>query len=96
MHLRLPGFGNEGPTLEIFQYGQYAEATPPAANRLGLGHIAFAVDDVDAVRNDVLVAGGESVGEVVTLTITETRSVTFAYVKDPEGNIIELQRWSER
>jgi predicted enzyme related to lactoylglutathione lyase len=95
-HLRLPGFGEKGPTLEIFQYGEHADSGPAAVNRPGFAHIAFAVDDVKAARDAVLSAGGGSVGEVVTLPITATRSVTFAYVTDPEGNIIELQRWSDQ
>jgi catechol 2,3-dioxygenase-like lactoylglutathione lyase family enzyme len=95
-HLRLPGMGETGPTLEIFEYGQHADSGPAAVNRPGFAHIAFAVDDIRAARDAVLSAGGGSVGDVVTLFITETRSVTFAYVTDPEGNIIELQRWLDQ
>jgi predicted enzyme related to lactoylglutathione lyase len=96
VHLRLPSLEDDGPTLEIFEYGELAKSAPAAINRPGFAHIAFAVDDVEATRSDVLAAGGGTVGEVVTLPITEARSVTFAYVMDPEGNIIELQRWSDR
>jgi catechol 2,3-dioxygenase-like lactoylglutathione lyase family enzyme len=94
VHLRLPGFEDAGPTLEIFEYDQRLDSPPVAANQRGLGHIAFAVDDVKAARNVVLAAGGSSVGELVTLAVSESCAVTFAYVRDPEGNIIELQRWS--
>lgn len=94
VHLRLPGFGDEGPTLEIFQYDQSLDNPQPAVNQRGLAHVAFAVADVGAAREAVLAAGGSSVGELVTLPISGTRAVTFAYVRDPEGNIIELQRWS--
>jgi catechol 2,3-dioxygenase-like lactoylglutathione lyase family enzyme len=94
-HLRLPGSGEEGPTLEIFQYDQHLERPSIAVNRPGLGHVAFAVDDVKAARDAVLVAGGSPVGEIVTLPIPGAGAVTFVYVTDPEGNIIELQRWSE-
>ena len=58
MHLRLPGYGDAGPTLEIFQYDPEMTHYAPAANRPGFGHIAFAVDDVEAVREAVLTAGG--------------------------------------
>ncbi len=44
MHLRLPGVGPDGPTLEIFEYAQAAADTPPAPNRPGFAHIAFAVE----------------------------------------------------
>lgn len=94
VHLRLPGHGEDGPTLEIYTYGEEPEPTSPAANRPGWGHIAFAVDDVAAARATVLRAGGGSVGEVVTLVTGDGRRVTWCYVTDPEGNIVELQSWA--
>jgi glyoxylase I family protein len=33
-------------------------------------------------------------GEIVTLTVATGAKVTWCYVTDPEGNIIELQSWS--
>ena len=45
-HLRLPGRGDDGPTLEIFTYGSLVERPATAVNRLGFGHIAFSVEDV--------------------------------------------------
>ncbi len=94
MHLRLPGYGEDGPTLEIFQYSQEADRPDSALNRPGLAHIAFAVDDVEAARDAVLAAGGSTVGKIASLPVRGAGRVTFAYVTDPEGNIIELQRWS--
>ena len=47
VHLRLPGYDNDGPTLEIFSYDQLIERELPKANECGFGHIAFAVDNVD-------------------------------------------------
>lgn len=94
IHLRLPGYGNEGPTLEIFQYNERAARPKTAINRPGLGHIAFAVDDVEAARRAVLDAGGGSAGEVVSVEIAKAGAITFVYLTDPEGNIIELQHWS--
>jgi predicted enzyme related to lactoylglutathione lyase len=93
MHLRLPGWGEGGPTLEVFTYTALAEGQPAAANRPGFGHIAFAVPDVAAARAEVVAAGGSEFGEVVT-TRAGGRSVTWAYVQDPEGNLVELQAWS--
>ena len=94
-HLRLPGLGASGPTLEIYQYAVGPAALPPAANRPGFGHIAFVVPDVPAARSAVLEAGGGEVGSMVTLTTDDGRRVTWTYVTDPEGNIIELQAWAE-
>lgn len=95
VHLRLPGFGEAGPTLEVFQYGAVAQRPPSVPNAAGLGHLAFAVDDVDAALEAVLAAGGSAVGEVVALPVVGAGSVTFAYARDPEGNILELQHWSD-
>lgn len=94
-HLRLPGHGADGPTLEIYQYARSELRPAPAANRLGYGHVAFAVDDVAVARSAVLAAGGGTVGEVVTLTTADGRRVTWCYVTDPEENIVELQAWGD-
>jgi predicted enzyme related to lactoylglutathione lyase len=93
-HLRLPGHGEDGPTLEIYQYGHAEERPPTAANRPGFAHIAFAVRDVEAAQREVLSAGGGRVGDVVTLTTADGRRVTWCYMTDPEGNLLELQAWS--
>lgn len=92
-HLRLPGHGPQGPTLEIFHYSTLAEALHTAVNRPGFGHLAFTVADVAAARAEVLAAGGRPIGEVVTLTTATGARVTWCYVTDPEGNAIELQSW---
>jgi predicted enzyme related to lactoylglutathione lyase len=92
-HLRLPGYGEAGPTLEIFQYNLPAAGPAPCVNRPGLAHLAFAVDDVAAARAAVLAAGGGAVGEVATTEIPQAGRIMLAYVTDPEGNVIELQRW---
>lgn len=94
VHLRLPGYGEGGPTLEIFQYNQEASGQRPTINRPGFAHIAFAVDEVQAARDAVIAAGGGTVGELVSLDVPDAGRVTFYYVHDPEGNFIELQKWS--
>ena len=94
VHLRLPGHGVNGPMLEIFSYSRLAERPPPTVNRPGFGHIAFAVASVAEARREVVAAGGTAVGEIVSLTTAEGARVTWCYVKDPEGNVIELQSWS--
>lgn len=95
VHLRLPGYGDGGPTLEIYAYDREEAPLSPAANRPGWGHIAFAVDDVAVAQTAVLAAGGSPVGEVVTTQTADGRHVTWCYVTDPEGNIVELQAWSD-
>jgi predicted enzyme related to lactoylglutathione lyase len=94
VHLRLPGLGTQGPTLEVFQYSPEGDASPQEANRLGFVHIAFEVPSVEEARQVVLAQGGSAVGEIVTLDVSGDSRVTWCYVRDPEGNMIELQSWS--
>jgi predicted enzyme related to lactoylglutathione lyase len=97
VHLRLPGHGPAGPTLELFQYlDSLPHPSPIAANRRGFGHIAFEVDDVAGTTQRVTEAGGRLVGDVVTADVPGAGRITFVYVADPEGNIIELQQWESR
>ena len=93
IHLRLPGYGDTGPTLEILSYDVLSDRPPAAVNRPGYGHIAFSVEDVTAARQAVLAQGGTPIGEVVSIEVGTTR-VTWCYVTDPEGNAIELQSWA--
>lgn len=94
VHLRLPGHGDDGPTLEIYGYTPLLDAPGTAVNRPGYGHVAFEVASVIDARRRVLEAGGSPVGEVVTLERPGGRRVTWCYVTDPEGNVVELQSWS--
>jgi catechol 2,3-dioxygenase-like lactoylglutathione lyase family enzyme len=94
IHLRLPGHGDNGPTLEILNYTVLADRPATAANRPGFGHMAFIVDDMGAARQAVLDGGGCAVGDVATLELADSNRVTICYMTDPEGNIVELQVWS--
>jgi catechol 2,3-dioxygenase-like lactoylglutathione lyase family enzyme len=93
IHLRLPGHGDRGPTLEVFQYAPWEERLLPVINAPGLAHLAFAVEDVELAREEVRAAGGIDVGSLASPEIQGAGKITFVYVRDPEGNIIELQRW---
>lgn len=96
VHLRLPGHGEDGPTLEIFQYEQSEPRPATAANRQGLSHLAFEVQDVRQAQAKVLERGGSQVGEIVSSEVRGVGLLTFVYLADPEGNIIELQRFEPR
>lgn len=91
-HLLLPGHGSAGPTLEIFSYDEMPDGSIAVANRLGLGHLAFAVDDVAATLRNVIAHGGSHLGSIVKSTVPGAGEIELTYARDPEGNIIELQR----
>jgi len=94
IHLRLPGYGDDGPTLEIFSYDQLIESGLSTPNRCGFGHIAFTVEDVDEALHDVIAAGGGAVGNIETTKVEDVGTLRVVYTRDPEGNIVELQKWS--
>jgi predicted enzyme related to lactoylglutathione lyase len=95
VHLRLPGYTDSGPTLEIFSYTPQAARSSASVNQPGFAHIAFQVEEVPLARAAVLAADGKAVGEVVTLTIPTGAKVTWCYLADLEGNLIELQSWAK-
>lgn len=95
MHLRLPGHGPNGPTLEIFSYDTVLQGPAGPANLKGYGHLAFEVEDVTAMVSSVLGHGGAEVGEVVRHPVPGVGLLTFTYVADPDGNLIELQNWAK-
>lgn len=93
IHLRLPGYEDALPTLEIFQYDKNEMGLQILPNRKGYGHIAFKVDDVPNVLARVLQHGGSRIGELVETEVPEVGTLTFVYAKDIDGNIVELQHW---
>lgn len=95
IHLRLPGHGPAGPTLEIYSYSVTEDGPAPAINRPGFAHLAFEVPSVNLAREEFLAAGGSPAGEVVELETSDGRRVTWCYLRDPEGNFVELQSWKE-
>lgn len=93
-HLALPGFEGHGPTLEIFTYDQITGSPSGLVNASGFMHIAFAVDNVAEALARVLACGGGKIGELVSNTYADGRTICVVYATDPEGNILELQGWS--
>ncbi|HVT73004.1 MAG TPA: VOC family protein [Lacunisphaera sp.] len=94
IHLLLPGHGPGGPTLEIFSYDAMPAASEPRANQPGFAHIAFAVPDVAAALAAVRAGGGSAVGDLVRHDYPGLGQLEVVYARDPEGNIVELQRWT--
>lgn len=59
---------------------------PRAANALGLRHIAFVVEDIEATVNMLTQKGKELIGEIQTYE----NVWKLCYVRGPEGIIVEL------
>ena len=64
---------------------QNGDARAPA-NTLGIRHLTFAVDDIEAAVAGVRARGGELIGEVVRYGDV----FLLCYVRGPEGIIVEL------
>ncbi len=93
IHLNLPGFETNGPTLEIFSYESQEESQTSLANRIGFSHIAFLVDNVKKSYTKAIDHGGQTLGEITQKKIPEVGMLTLVYFRDPEGNIVEIQSW---
>ena len=84
--LRTPD-GHGRIELSKFHAPAVVRAEPKApVNRLGMGRIMFAVDDIDAVVAGLQARGSELVGEVVQYE----DSYRLCYVRGPEGIILAL------
>lgn len=94
VHLLLPGFDDDGPTLEIFEYDENIRGGEKEINKEGFGHIAFAVDDVKKCVDLILSNGGSLVGEIIESYVEGVGNIAVAYCRDIENNIIEIQKWS--
>jgi len=83
--------------LELIRYRSPEGSRPPGLekpNTKGIRHVAFAVEDLDAVVGCLKAAG---IGSVSPIHEVPTAQVEFAsrqkrivYCRDPEGNLLEL------
>ncbi|MCB2172351.1 VOC family protein, partial [archaeon] len=94
IHLQLPGY-TDGPTLELFQYEPEANRETSYPNTPGYGHLAFNVPDVEETAEKIIEYGGDWVGELTRVEIKSVGMLVFAYMRDPEGNILEIQRYEK-
>ena len=92
IHLRLPGYSEDGPTLEIFQYNQQTKSEKHL-NQSGFAHIAFSTPELENTLKNALEHGAQQVGELVENSFENFGKITAVYLKDPEENFIELQYW---
>lgn len=87
--LKLPGDAS-GPALELYQIED--GATEEWEYLPGQGHLSFLVDDVEVATEKVLASGGTLLGEMTDWVTPSGNTARFVYLRDPEGNIVDL--WS--
>ena len=87
-----------GPRVELIKY-RSPEGTRPAdldkPNTHGLRHLAFRVEDIDAIGARLAERGLKFQGEVQTVPDAQVTykggvSKRLVYFHDPEGNLLEL------
>ncbi|MBS7470258.1 VOC family protein [Pseudomonas syringae] len=95
IHLSLPDCEDSGITLEIFQYMEGVNREVAYANSRGITHLAFEVEDLVDICAKVVRNGGWMLGKVVKQNVKGVGVCEFLYVRDPERNIIEIQKWTK-
>ncbi len=94
MHLRLPWYDENWPTLEIYSYTEMVDKpNDSVANRKWFWHIAFEVDDVENIVKNIIVNWWQKLWEIVSKEVLWVWTITFTYMTDPEWNILEIQNW---
>ena len=60
------------------------------ANTMGIRHIAFVVEDIEAIVAKLKKKGMETFSEIQTATAYENTRYKLCYIRGPEGIILEL------
>ena len=63
---------------------------------VGSVHVAFTVDNLDAILNTVAASGWKAAGKPQTITVGPNTGKRVVYVRDPDGTTIEFMETLER
>lgn len=88
---RIAHLHGHGLHLELIEYVEARGVDisgPP--NRPGTAHLAFVVDDIEAVADRMLAAGASGQGRISACTSGPAVGCRAVYLKDPSGIIVEL------
>ncbi len=79
----------EGMTIELLHYREPAVSGTPSSSRgsLGLTHLSFWVDDLEAS-----IAALESVGGTVLPATRQQLGIELVFLTDPDGTRVELMQ----
>ena len=81
------------PFLEILEYKSSSDRPAPNINERGYGHLSFMIDDIHETMSKILDAGGSKLGEITNFGTAE-KPFLIVYLRDCEGNILELEQAS--
>jgi len=85
----LKGYGHK---IELLEYRAPAERKRIALRPCDLGsvHVAFTVDNLDAILNTIAASGWKAAGKPQTITLGPNTGKRVVYVRDPDGTTIEF------
>jgi catechol 2,3-dioxygenase-like lactoylglutathione lyase family enzyme len=87
---------NTPTVIEMFQYTAPRKSVPlnpkGLPSDIGIGHLCFQVDDIEAVYGKLKEKGIPFVSSPVTIPKThkDVGGVRFCYFKDPDGILLEI------
>ena len=80
-----------GHHMEFIQYTGGSRPSPKLEPSMAcVAHVCLMVDDIDATWRDLMAAGAREQGEVSDVTMGHAKGCRAAYLRDPNGIIIEL------
>ncbi|HEY7750118.1 MAG TPA: VOC family protein [Aestuariivirgaceae bacterium] len=80
-----------GHHIEFIQYLAGAiQGEAPSPATVGAAHVCLEVDDIDRTWHELLAAGATSQGQVTEIDTGPVQGCKAAYIRDPNGIIIEL------
>lgn len=87
----LKGYGHK---IELLQYLAPADRQPmqPRPCDVGSVHVAFTVDNLEAVLNAIAASGWKPPGKPQTLSSGPNSGKRVVYVRDPDGTTIEFMQ----
>ena len=87
----LKGYGHK---IELLEYLAPAERKHVELRPCDVGsvHVAFTVDNLDAVLNAIAVSGWKAAGKPQTLKSGPNAGKRVVYVRDPDGTTIEFMQ----
>jgi catechol 2,3-dioxygenase-like lactoylglutathione lyase family enzyme len=87
----LKGYGHK---IELLEYHAPAERKRIDLRPCDVGsvHVAFTVDNLDAILNTIAASGWKAAGKPQTITVGPNTGKRVVYVRDPDGTTIEFMQ----
>lgn len=91
----LKGYGHK---IELLEYRAPADRKRINHRPCDVGsvHVAFTVDNLDAILKTIAASGWEAAGKPQTITVGPNTGKRVVYVRDPDGTTIEFMEMLRR